>query len=288
MISDQDIEFYHRSGYLLVPEVFSPAEIAELRAVTEEFVERSREISEHTEVYDLEDDHTASRPRVRRIKTPHLHHPAYAAAARHEKVVEILGRLISPGLRFDTGKLNLKDADGGAAVEWHQDWAFYPHTNDDLAAVGIMLDDVEAENGPLMVIPGSHRGPVYDHHSGGAFCGAVDVGDNDIGLYQAVPVLGSAGSISIHHCRTLHGSVPNRSARPRRLLLYQYLAADAFPLLGVPDIEEFDSRLLSGQATVEPRLADVPVRMPLPPAPHQGSIYENQHSAANSFLAKAG
>ncbi|MDP6069937.1 MAG: phytanoyl-CoA dioxygenase family protein [Alphaproteobacteria bacterium] len=288
MISNQEIELYRRSGYLFVPEVFSPAEITELRAATDEFVERSREVSEHNEVYDLEDDHTATRPRVRRIKTPHLHHPAYAAAAGHEKVVDILGRLIGPGLRFDTGKLNLKEADGGAAVEWHQDWAFYPHTNDDLAAVGIMLDDVDAENGPLMVIPGSHRGPVYDHHSGGAFCGAIDVEKHAIALDQAVPVLGPAGSISIHHCRTLHGSVPNSSLRPRRLLLFQYLAADAFPLLGVPDIAEFDSRLLNGQATLEPRLADVPVRMPLPPAPHQGSIFENQRSAANSFLAKTG
>ncbi len=288
MISDQDIEFYRQSGYLLVPEVFSPTEIAELRSVTEEFVQLSRKASEHDDVFDLEDDHTASRPRVRRIKTPHLQHPAYDAAARNEKVVEILDRLIGPGLRFDTGKLNLKEADGGAAVEWHQDWAFYPHTNDDLAAVGIMLDDVELENGPLMVIPGSHLGPVYDHHSGGSFCGAIDVDKHDIGLDQAVPVLGRAGSISIHHCRTLHGSVPNRSARPRRLLLFQYLAADAFPLLQAPDMEDFDSRLLRGQATVEPRLADVPVRMPLPPAPHQGSIYENQRSASNSFLAKTG
>ena len=44
-------------------------------------------------------------------------------------------------VRFDTGKLNMKSAGYGAPIEWHQDWAFYPHTNDDLAAVGIMIDD---------------------------------------------------------------------------------------------------------------------------------------------------
>ena len=37
----------------------------------------------------------------------------------------------------------MKSAGYGAPVEWHQDWAFYPHSNDDLAAVGIMLDDVD-------------------------------------------------------------------------------------------------------------------------------------------------
>jgi hypothetical protein len=36
-------------------------------------------------------------------------------------------------VRFDTGKLNMKSAGYGAPVEWHQDWAFYPHTNDDLS-----------------------------------------------------------------------------------------------------------------------------------------------------------
>jgi phytanoyl-CoA hydroxylase len=78
-------------------------------------------------------------------------------------------------VRFDTGKLNMKSAGFGAPVEWHQDWAFYPHTDGDLAAVGIMPDDCGIENGPMMVIPGSHQGPVYDHHGpDGRFCGAID------------------------------------------------------------------------------------------------------------------
>ena len=82
--------------------------------------------------------------------------------------------LWGPDIRFDTAKLNMKSAGFGAPVEWHQDWAFYPHTNDDLAAVGVMFDDMELENGPLMIVPGSHRGPVFDHHADGVFCGAMD------------------------------------------------------------------------------------------------------------------
>ena len=78
------------------------------------------------------------------------------------------------GVRYQTGKLNMKAAGYGAAVEWHQDWAFYPHTNDDLLAIGIYLDDCGPDNGPLMVIPGSHRWPISDHHSEGVFCGAID------------------------------------------------------------------------------------------------------------------
>ena len=54
MISDKDIETYNRRGYLVVPNVLSEDEVAELRQVTEEFVEKSRAVSQHTDVYDLE------------------------------------------------------------------------------------------------------------------------------------------------------------------------------------------------------------------------------------------
>ena len=106
---------------------------------------------------------------MRRIKTPHLWHPAYAAAVHHPNILEVLKQLWGPSIRFDVSKLNLKAAGYGAPVEWHQDWAFYPHTNDDLAAVGIMIDDVDTDNGPLLVIPGSHRGAIFDHHADGVF-----------------------------------------------------------------------------------------------------------------------
>ena len=38
-------------------------------------------------------------------------------------------------------------------MEWHQDWAFYPHSNADVLAVGVMIDDIDTENGPMMVVP---------------------------------------------------------------------------------------------------------------------------------------
>ena len=69
----------------------------------------------------------------------------------------------------------MKSGGFGSPVEWHQDWAFYPHTNQDVLAVGILLDDMDADNGPLMMAPSSHRGPVFGYHSDGAFCGAINV-----------------------------------------------------------------------------------------------------------------
>jgi ectoine hydroxylase-related dioxygenase (phytanoyl-CoA dioxygenase family) len=288
MLSPDQIAAYRRDGFIVVPDVFTGDEIAALRRVTDGFVDGARQVAANDDIYDLEDSHSAAEPRVRRIKTPHLHDPEYARAARQPKVVAVL-RDLWGSVRFDTGKLNMKSAGYGAPVEWHQDWAFYPHTNDDLAAVGIMLDDCTPENGPMMVIPGSHLGPVYDHHGpDGRFCGAIDPATCDLDFSAAVPCLGRAGSITVHHVRAVHGSATNFSGRERRFLLYQYRAADAWPLLGFKDgIGKFDELLLAGTASLAPRLAPVPVRLPLPPAEYQGSIYENQRATGRRFFATA-
>jgi phytanoyl-CoA hydroxylase len=286
MLTPAQIEEYNRVGAIVVPDVLSAAEVAELRRVTEGFVARSAAVTQHDTVYDLEDSHTPAQPRVRRIKAPHLHDPAYAALMRHPGIIACLQSLWGPDIRFDTAKLNMKSAGFGAAVEWHQDWAFYPHTNDDLAAVGVMMDDMELSNGPLMIIPGSHRGPVYDHHDQGFFCGAMDPARDRLDYANALPLTGRAGAITIHHVRAVHGSAPNTSNRERRLFLMQFRAADAWPLLGFPDgLAAYDALVVAGTPSIEPRLADVPVRLPLPPATKQGSIYENQKGLKNRYFA---
>jgi phytanoyl-CoA hydroxylase len=288
MLSSAAREAYRRDGFIVLPDVLARDEVERLCRVTRAFVDKARHVAANDEIYDLEDSHTPAEPRVRRIKTPHLFDPEYARAARHPKIVALLQDLWGT-VRFDTGKLNMKSAGYGAPVEWHQDWAFYPHTNDDLAAVGIMLDDCTPENGPMLVLPGSHRGPIYDHHAAdGRFCGAFDPGTCGLDVSGAVPCLGTAGSITIHHVRAVHGSATNGSGRDRRFLLFQYRAADAWPLIGFKDgIEAFDELLLAGGPTLTPRLSPVPVRLPLPPAEHQGSIYENQRAASRRFFATA-
>ena len=287
-LSQTQIDIYRRDGFIVVPDVLSPDDVADLRRVTDALVEASRAVTEHDAVYDLEPGHSANDPRVRRIKHPDRVDPVFDRIMRHPGIVEILRQLIGPAVRWDNAKLNMKSPGYGAAVEWHQDWAFYPHTNDDLCAVGVMMDDCELENGPLMCIPGSHLGPVYDHHADGRFCGAMAAQVDGVDYTAAVPVTGKAGSISVHHVRTIHGSATNTSDRPRRLLLYQYCAADAWPLKGPPsDWEAWKAKLLCGSFDpVTPRLTPVPVRLPFPPPAHSGSIYEVQRGSRETFFSQ--
>jgi ectoine hydroxylase-related dioxygenase (phytanoyl-CoA dioxygenase family) len=285
MVSASDVEFYREHGYLVVHDVLDDPTLARLRGSLAEILEGARRVAQHNVIYDLEPSHRPDAPRVRRIKTPHMHFPQFDALARDPRLVDILRALLGPSVRLHGSKINMKAPHYGSPVEWHQDWAFYPHTNDDLLAVGIMLDDCTLENGALLVMPGTHKGRVYDHHVDGVFCGAIDPSAAALNFASAVPLTGRAGAMSFHHVRLVHGSAQNTSAHPRALLLYEFAAADAWPLAGVPELAAFDAKLVAGKPTIEPRLEQVPVRLPLPPALHQGSIYENQTSASRRYFA---
>jgi phytanoyl-CoA hydroxylase len=288
MISEKGVQAYRRDGFIVVPDVLGADTLAEVRKVIAELVAGSVNTTEHTDVYDLEPGHTAENPRVRRIKAPHKVHPIFDEIVRSAVVLDILKKLVGPGLRLHGSKLNMKSAHYGSAVEWHQDWAFYPHTNDDILAIGVLLDDCDLSNGPMLVSSGTHTGEVFNHHGDdGCFAGLVDPDLIKDEIARAVPCMGRAGTMSFHHVRALHGSALNTSDRSRNLLLYEVAASDAWPLMGVKDFDEFNSRLLSGDVVVTPRLTDVPVRMPLPPATRQGSIYETQSAAKKSYFTRA-
>ncbi len=288
MISQRDVEQYRETGYLVVPDVLEPDLLARVSKALDDLVADAAAVSAHTDVYDLEPGHTPQAPKVRRIKLPHSHTPVFWELAQYPRLVSILDKLLGPsGVRLHGSKINLKSPHYGSPVEWHQDWAFYPHTNDDLLAVGVMLDDAFIENGPLQVVPGSHKGPVWDHHDPkGYFCGAMDPLRREVDFESAVPLMGRAGSMSFHHVRLVHGSAQNVSDKPRRLLLYEYAAGDAAPLMGIKDYDAWNRQLVSGQPSNQPRMEKLPVRMPLPPAPFQGSIYENQTTARNKYFAR--
>jgi len=279
-LSAEQRRSYEDNGYLVL-EGHLPAEtVARGRAEIARLSEYARTIDASDERIDLEDHHTRGEPRIRRIKRPDLQSAFFNELMRGDLILGPVRDLIGPNVRLQTAKLNMKKAEYGAPVQWHQDFAFYPHTNDDVLAVGIVFDDMTFENGPLQVVPGSHKGPVLDHHLNGVFAGACNLAEAGYALEDAVALTGPAGTVSIHHARLLHGSALNTSKRDRQMLFYEMMAADAFPVMGTmtafASIEEFDARLLCGEVTRVARLERVPVRIPQPQPQKAGSIYEIQ------------
>ena len=288
-ITDEQVAFYHENGYLLIPNLLPDDVLQSLRVETDRIVAEAADLSDHNAQYDLEDSHSPEEPRVRRLKSPSSHWPFFRELAQHPALMNVVTRLIGPNVRLQNDKLNMKAAEYGAPVEWHQDWPFYPHTNDDLLAAGVLLDDCYEVNGPLLVVPGSHKRPIYDHHhpEGGYFTGAVEPENFDWDMDRdLVSLEGPAGSVSFHHVRIMHGSALNRSENQRRLLLYGYAAADAWPIMGLGKLglDAYEGLICAGEHVVQPRQTDVPAYLPLPPAPAQGSIYENQKAVKQRFF----
>ncbi|MDH3666213.1 MAG: phytanoyl-CoA dioxygenase family protein [Paracoccaceae bacterium] len=279
-LTQAQIDFYGQSGYLILERRVPDDIMDAIRAEIVRFENQARGMTVSDDKIDLEDSHTPDAPRIRRVKLPHTQSEVIADLMRSDHILAPVRDLIGPDLRLQTTKLNMKSAGYGAAVEWHQDWAFYPYTNDDVLAVGLIIDDMGPENGPLMVFPSTHRAGVFNHHHDGAFVGAMDLAAEGLNMADAVPLMGPAGSISIHHARIVHGSALNRSTQDRRIIFYEMMAADAFPIAcgrgKWEGIEEFDSRMLCGQPTLEPRITPCPVRAAFPDGPTQGSIYEVQ------------
>ena len=298
MLSRDQIDFYNENGYLMVENAVTPEQLKALQETTYRLIDASRPVTETNEVYDLDEGHSPANPRLTRIKLPHKQDPLYWDVLKNSAITEVMTELLGPDTLIQTSKLNTKAPGGGQAVEWHQDWAFYPHTNDSMLAFGLMLEDVDESNGPLKVIPGSHRGPVLAHaNADGVFCGAVDPSDPDFHLDKAVTLTGKAGSMTVHHARTLHGSAPNTSDRNRLILFYECHAADAWPILGAGSYihslgqrgfyADLQDRLVTGKLTMTPRMEALPIRLPLPPAPQSGSIFKTQKSggARSAFAA---
>ena len=281
-LTDAQVAAYHRDGYLAVPCFLDRDRVDALRRVTDAFVERSRVVTRSDALFDLDPRHTPAAPVLRRIKNPADNDPLYRWLALESPIVDVVSELIGPSIRFHHSKLNLKGSLLGAPVEVHQDAAFYPHSNDDVLAVGLLLDDATAENGAMAVLPGSHRGPIYTHFdTQGRFVGCVraeDVARLDRG--PAILLDLPAGSIHIHHYRLIHWSAPNTSSGDRRLLINSYAAADAVSLVPEMTGSTLVGRLLRGTwPTVARRTSG---DMPMPPDFSNGytSIYELQQETS--------
>ena len=291
VLNPDQIAFYRSHGYLLLERRVPDDIIDAVRSEIERFKAMARGMTDSDARIDLEDSHRPDDPRIRRVKQPNTQSAVIDDLLHSDHILAPVRDLIGPNLRLQTSKLNMKSAGFGAAVEWHQDWAFYPYTNDDVLAVGLIIDDMGAENGPLMVFPGSHRDPIYSHHHNGVFCGAMDLAADGFDMKDAVPLAGPAGSISIHHARIVHGSALNTSTRDRRIIFFEMMAADAFPIVGgrggFVDWDEFNGRMLCGRPTLEPRIVPCPVRASYPDAPSQGSIYEVQKAMGKRSFSVA-
>ncbi|MBT6276154.1 MAG: phytanoyl-CoA dioxygenase family protein [Chromatiales bacterium] len=287
-LSSEQEEAFLRDGYLVARDAISTAQLVAARSEIANWVSESRAHSapfgppteDGKPRFDLAAEHSAAAPALRRVNNPSDISSAYIDIMERSVCVDMVQQLVGPSIKFHHCKINLKLPGTATRVAFHQDFAFTPHTNDDVVTALIMIDDMTAENGCLSVVPGSHRGPVHSLFSGDTFTGFVAPQIEAKATQEAVPIIGPAGSVCLMHTRLLHGSEPNASSMPRGLYIAVYSAADAHPIARNPMPNPNEGRVLRGVATRVARM--VPVSVEIPQQPHRPSFFSVQEEASNS------
>jgi ectoine hydroxylase len=155
-LSPEQVQQFDRDGYLFFPSLFTPQE-------TQLLSEAVPALYARREAYNVREKGSDA---VRTNFAAHLYSAPFARLARHPRMVLPVVQLLGEEVYMHQFKINGKMAFDGDVWQWHQDYGTWK--NDDLMPteramnVAIFLDDVNAFNGPLMFIPGSHRRGVID------------------------------------------------------------------------------------------------------------------------------
>jgi len=249
VLSAEERASYFDKGYLLAQSYISADWLTRLRNATNKLVDQSRSYSESDAVFDLETGHTSDDPRLRRVSSPCDVDLEYWTFLNESPLADLLQDLLGPDVKFYQSKLNFKWARGGTEVKWHQDAPFFPHTNDSVMTVGLYLEDCGLEQGPLAVIPESHKGEIFSHYDrSGHWTGSIQNDDLPrLNTDSAELLSGPAGSVTVHNYRTVHGSGPNTSPFGRPLLLNVVSAADAMPYTHNALSSCYEQEIIRGQ-----------------------------------------
>ncbi|MEC3979002.1 phytanoyl-CoA dioxygenase family protein [Amycolatopsis sp. H20-H5] len=220
MLTADQLDEYWAKGYLLLPGLLSPSEIEVLREALSPLLDPA-----HEATLTNEGDHS-----VRLVYGVHQGSDAYRVLVRLPRVLEPARQLLDGDVYVHQTKVTLNTPQTGEGWPWHQDYAFW-RTRDHLPtprvlSAAVFLDDVTAVNGPLFLVPGSHRAAVPTTESG--VLDRVDIADvcreNGIDVPQ-----GPAGSVLYFDGNTVHGSSSNVSPFERRVLYITYNSVENAP-----------------------------------------------------------
>jgi ectoine hydroxylase-related dioxygenase (phytanoyl-CoA dioxygenase family) len=275
MFTREQVDQYHREGYVVYPGLLDAGEVAAFLSEIEAISAGNTLASHDKGRLEMEPNQAPDGTRVRRIYEPCTHYPGFRALSESTKLLDCVEQLLGPNLFFHYSKINMKPPAIGSVVEWHQDLSYYPLTNPDSVSILFYLDDADRGNGCLQVIPRRHRDPLMDHTRDGLFQGRVT---EPVDESQAVALEGTAGTVIFMHAMTPHSSLTNSSDRARRTLILSYRAADAYPIYcGEMTVgAEENARLVRGAQPLSARFA-MPDRFPIPHYPRKvASLYELQ------------
>lgn len=236
-LTAQQLSEFQDRGFLLLEDRFTPTELGVLRRRAQ------RVLADRGERTIME----ASGSAVRSVYAPHENDRVFALLARHPRLVQPAQRLLGGDVYVYQSKLNVKSPFVGEVWEWHQDYIFW--RNEDampaprVLTAAVYLDDVTDFNGPLVMIPGSHRegvlscpdildesgpsgpsGPSWHSHVSARLKYSIDreVLGGLARKYGLCAPKAPAGAVLLFDSNIAHASSTNISPFARSIILYTY------------------------------------------------------------------
>lgn len=237
-VSDAEKATLERDGFLVREGAFDPGEVRDIAAACETIIatleadKRAEKISAGSYVVQANFDYSTVvkwEPNfpavVQGIEFFAHYNDKILAVAEDPRLVDPCKAIIGEAdVCLFTEKLNVKRAHHGGDVILHQDFPYWERTTpiaSRVATAMLFLDDADVENGCLEVAPGSHTSGKLPRRAG-VGSATLEMDPDQFDLRRMVPLEVKAGSIAYFGAYLVHRSLPNRSDRDRRALLYSY------------------------------------------------------------------
>lgn len=234
-LSENEISHFEEKGFLLIEKIFSENEIdSMLKELPKVLLEETpRKILEKTGA-------------VRSFFAPEHSSSLFSKVIRYKKIVEVASQLLKDDVYIHQSKLNTKHALLGDWWKWHQDYIFWKEDDgmpeDNVLTAMIFLNPVTEFNGPMLLIPSSHKlgvintseapANVQKNTEQPAYMSALTADlkySLDINIISElankngiVSVKGEAGSVLFFHGNIFHASANNLSPWDRHAFLVTY------------------------------------------------------------------
>jgi phytanoyl-CoA hydroxylase len=210
LTSDQ-LEAYHRDGFLLVEGIFPNEEIDEINCEIDHLREKKST------------DNTNHRDVILRLG---LKSELTRRICRDERILTLIEDIVTPGIAIYSAKLFEKRPNDERICHWHQDDAYYQKHSQCTCRMSawIPLQDCDETNGCVWIVPGSHQQGLKTARMIGDDTGHCELafahGTSQVD--GAVPVPVKAGTVLLFHALTAHRSLGNRTSHPRRSFIISY------------------------------------------------------------------
>lgn len=224
-LTREQLDFYEKNGYLFLETFFEDGEIAGYR----EELQRIRSQSRGSDVPEVIKEPDSDE--VRSVFAVHRDYEVFRGLSRHDKLVAAVRQILGSDVYIHQSRINFKPGFTGKEFYWHSDFETW-HVEDGMPRMRALSCSIALEpnypyNGPLMVIPGSHKkfiacvGEAPDDNYKHSLRKQVYGTPDDESMKQLVEEsgiempTGGIGSILLFDCNIMHGSNSNITPYPR-------------------------------------------------------------------------